>query len=221
MFARLIRVCASAAVGAAIIGPVHAVPIVYNTDASFLAAAGGGLTFEGFETAVEGTPGLVTFPGGTFSCAGTAFCSLAFGLAPGSGDTSAQSIFFSSPDTATFTFGAAIIAFGIAIGGAGDVAPITLTASLSNGDTALALNNYTGPCTGVDIFAGNRQFFGVTDTVPFTSVTFTASNSGDSIFFDTMHYGLAAAAVPEPGTLALLATALLGVGFLGRSTRRR
>jgi PEP-CTERM motif-containing protein len=194
--------------------PAQALPAaVFNTDASFLAAAGGGLTSEGFETAVLGTPTSVTFPGGTFSCSGISFCPGFFGVSTSFHDAGNQSVFFATPDTATFTFGSSINAFGVAIGGAGDVAPITLTASLSNGDTAPVLTNHTGPFTVFE--SGDRQFFGVIDTAPFTSLTFTGSNSGDGIFFDTMSFGTAGAApapVPEPGTLLLFASSgLLGV----------
>src|SRR5450755_363801 len=136
---------------------------VYTTDASFLAAAGGGLTFEGFETATLTTPTLVSFPGGTFSCSGTSFCPGFFGISTIFADTGVQSVFYATPDQSTFTFNSPINAFGIAIGGAGDVAPITLVANLSNGDSVNALTNYNGI---FQVFGGNRQYFGVIDTVP-------------------------------------------------------
>jgi len=197
--------------------PATAASVTYTTDASFAAAAGGGLTSEGFETAVAGGT-TVTFPGGTFSCTGSSFCPSFFGVSTQFHDTGSQSIFFATPDTATFTFGSAITAFGIAIGGAGDVAPITLGAHLSNGDNVNALTNYTGT---FDVFGGNRQYFGVISTIPFTSITFTGSNSGDGIFFDTMKYGTAQSSVPEPGSIGLLATGLAGLIIGARRMRSR
>jgi len=185
---------------------------VYTTDASFLTAAGGGLTFESFETASLTTSTLVTWPGGTFYCTGTTFCPGFFGISTFA-DTGSQSVFYASPDSATFTFNSPINAFGIAIGGAGDVASITLVANLSNGDSVNALTNYTG---SFDVFGANRQYFGVIDTVPFSSVTFVPSNFGDGIFFDSMSYGNAGS-TPEPGSIALLGSGVLGVaGVLRR-----
>lgn len=184
---------------------------VYTTDASFLAAAGAGLTFEGFETATLTTATLVSFSGGTFGCVGTTYCPGFFGISTFH-DTGNQSVFFASPDMAVFTFNTPITAFGLAIGGAGDVAPITLVANLSNGDSVNALTNYTG---SFDVFGTNRQYFGVIDTVPFTSVTFVPSNSGDGIFFDTMDYGTANA-TPEPGTLMMFGSGVVGLAGLLR-----
>jgi len=206
----------------AVVTPAQALPTVFNTDATFLAAAGGGLTSEGFESAVPGTPTSITFPGGTFSCTGSTYCPGFFGISTMFHDTGSQSVYFATPDTATFTFGSPINAFGVAIGGAGDVAPITLTAGLSNGNAAPVLTNYTGPFT---VFDTNRQYFGIIDTLPFTSLTFSGSNSGDGIFFDTMSFGTAGTAtdglapVPEPGTLLLFASSGL-LGFSSAAWKR-
>jgi hypothetical protein len=192
---------------AGVAAPVQAAPIVYTTDATFLAAAGGGLIFESFETATQaGT--VVTYPGGTFSCSGASFCPGFFGISPAFADTGTRSVYFATPDSATFTFAAPVTAFGIAIGGAGDVAPLTLTALLSNGSSVTALGpGYVG---SFDVFGSNRQYFGVIDTVPFVSVTFSGSNTSDGIFFDSMSRGLASATAPEPGSLLLFGTALAG-----------
>jgi len=193
----------------------HAGVVVYTTDASFLTAAGGGVTSQSFETAVLGTPTTVNFSGGTFSCTGSTYCPGFFGISTLFADTGSQSVFFATPDTATFTFSSPISAFGVAIGGAGDVAPITLVASLSNGDTANALTNYTG---AFDVFITNRQFFGIIDTTSFTSIAFTGNNSGDGIFLDTMYYGNVTTAVPEPASALLLSA---GFAILGLRWRRK
>lgn len=206
------------AVGALVLGAsAQAATVSFFTEASFLTAAGGGLAFESFETATTPTTTSVAFTGGTFSCAGGSFCPGFFGISTFTAVTGVQSVRFASPDTATFTFGSAITAFGIHIGGAGDVAPITLTALLSNGDSATALSAYSDPDSG---FTGNDKYFGVISDTAFTSITFSPSNSGDGIFFDSMSYGTAATAVPEPGTMVLTALGLAGLlGSLG--SRRR
>jgi hypothetical protein len=186
--------------------------VTYSTDAAFLGAAGGGLTFESFETASLLTSTSVGFSGGSFGCSGSTWCPGFFGIWNGYADTGVQSVYFASPDQATFNFASAITSFGIAIGGSGDVAAITLNALLSSGDSAVALNNYSG---SFDVFGLNRQYFGLVSDTPFTSITFSPSNNGDGIFFDSMSYGKAAA-IPEPTTITIL-----GLGLAGLAAFRR
>ncbi len=206
-FSQLAAVIASAfAVNAS------AAVVTYSTDAAFLGAAGGGLTFESFETASLSTSTSVGFSGGSFGCSGSTYCPGFFGIWNGFADTGVQSVYFASPDQATFNFASAITSFGIAIGGAGDVASITLNALLSSGDSAVALNNYSG---SFDVFGPNRQYFGLISDTPFTSITFSPSNSGDGIFFDSMSYGRGTT-VPEPATIAILGLGLAGLAALRR-----
>jgi len=82
-------------------------------------------------------------------------------------------------------------------------AGIGITASLSTGD-AFLLNAPLN--TGVD-----TGFVGFVSDTPITSVSFVDAGSG----FDVINF----TSVPEPGTLALMTTGLLGVALLGRRRR--
>lgn len=189
----------------------------FTDEATFLAAAGGGLATESFETATEaGT--TVTFPGGTFSCAGTSFCPSFFGVSTFTALDGLQSVYFATPDTATFAFDAPITAFGISIGGAGDVAPITLTLTTSGGASAPVLSDHSSLASLFE--EGDVRFGGVIDPLGFTSVTFSGSNSGDGIFFDRMYTGTGTAVIPLPGALPLALGAFAMMAGLGLQRRR-
>jgi hypothetical protein len=207
---RLARPAAIAALALAA-SAAHATT-VYTNEADFLAAAGGALPFESFETVQSSTDTQVDFAGVSFSCAGGTYCPGFFGTTGGIVLDGAQSVFFASPDSATFTFAHAVDAFGVWIGGAGDVAPVTLAASLANGTSAAALTNYSAPGT-------TWQYFGIVTDTPFTAVTFTPDNADDGIFFDALSYRpVAVNAVPEPASALLLGIA--GAGMLAARRRR-
>jgi hypothetical protein len=185
---------------------------VYTNEAGFLAAAGGSLPFESFEAVQSSTATQVKFTDVSFSCAGSVYCPGFFGVSGSIVHDGAQAAYFASPDTSTFTFTQAINAFGIWIGGAGDVAPINLNAALDNGVSAAALSNYSHPGTAT------WQYFGIITDTPFTSLTFRPDNFGDGIFFDALSYRQATVtAVPEPASVLLLGIA--GAGLL--ASRRR
>jgi hypothetical protein len=187
---------------------------VYTDETSFLAAAGGALSFESFETVTSSTDTRYDFAGVSFACAGTAYCPGFFGTSGAVVYDGTRAAVFASPDTSTFTFAHAVDAFGIWIGDAGTVSEITLTATLDNGESATVLTNYTPSDS-------NWQYFGVVSDTPFTSVTFNPSNSGDGIYFDALHYSAASTqadghAVPEPASGLLLAIAGAGLAAARR-----
>jgi len=186
---------------------------IYTNEASFLAAAGNALSFESFETVRSSTSTQYNFADVSFACTGTQFCPSFFGTSGVLAHDGAQSVFFASPDTATFTFTQAISAFGIWIGGAGDVASLTLTAALGNGDTAPVLTNYSTPNTTT------WNYFGIVADTAFTSITFTPTNIGDGIYFDALRYQAAAVNdVPEPASALLFGIA--GAGLLALRRKR-
>jgi hypothetical protein len=201
---------AAAALFAAFSCAAHATT-VYTNEAAFLAAAGGSLPFQSFETVQSSTATQVNFADVSFKCTGSAYCPGFFGTSGLIVKDGVQSVFFASPDSSTFTFTQAINAFGIWIGGAGDVAPINLAALLDNGDTAAALTNYSVP--GLTTW----QYFGIITDTAFTSLTFKPDNASDGIFFDALSYRPAAVtAVPEPASILLLGVAAAGMAAARR-----
>ena len=204
------RTLIAAAVAALLASP--ALSATFTDEASFLAAAPSAV-LDNFESSTfDGI--FVSFSAGHTTCAGGNFCGSFYGNQFGSPDQSlsgTKAVFFGTPDTLTFIFDTAISAFGIFIGGAGDIAPQTLTAALSDGTVVNALTNYVGTGGG---FPGNTNYFGITSGTAFTSISFTGTAAGDGVFLDNMSYQLAS--VPLPAGIFLLGSGLLGLGALRR-----
>jgi len=208
---RMHRLAAAAALGIA--SCAAQATTVYTNEAAFLAAAGGSLSFESFETVQSSVSAQYDFADVSFSCAGTVTCPGFFGMSAALAHDGAHSVFFGSPDTSTFTFAHAVNAFGIWIGDAGTTGPITLDVALNNGGSAQALANFSGASL-------NWQYFGLVSDTAFTSLTFIPSNRWDGIYFDALRYGQADVhAVPEPGSSLLLGIA--GAGLLAARRKRR
>jgi hypothetical protein len=176
----------------------------YTSEAAFLAASGGGLSFESFENPSEVTGTSVTFAAGTFTCSPSQYCPGFFGVRGGATD-GVQSVYFATPSSATFTFSTAITHFGIDVIGAGTAGATDITINYVNGSSVL-YTNYS---------AGGVLFAGVIDTIPFLSVTFSGTAPDDGIDFDRLQFK---AAVPEPATWALM---IAGFGMVGFAMRRR
>jgi hypothetical protein len=103
---------------------------------------------------------------------------------------------------------AGAMALGFTYGDWADAA-ILFTVTLSTGDIfTLTTPSNAGFATG---------FVGFVSDTPITSVTFADNGSA----FDVLQFSESAGAtsVPEPGTLALTATGLLGMALLGRRRR--
>lgn len=179
----------------------------YTSEAAFVAAAGGGLAFESFETPAAVNPTTVVLNDVTVSCSGSTYCPGFFGVRQLNATDGRQTVFFATPDSATFTFSSAITAFGIDVIDLGTVGGTNFTINYVNGSSVL-FSNYSG---------GGVLFAGVIDTIPFLSVTFSGSSPNDGIDFDRLQYKFDNA-VPEPTTWLMM---IAGFGLVGASQRRR
>lgn len=178
----------------------------YLDEASFTSALGGAVTvFESFEEPPPAdNSSLLAFPNVEVSCDGSEWCSGFFGASAVMPTDGSFGIYFSTPDTITFTFSSPITAFAINVGDLGTRGATDFSATLSNGNSATLFTGFTGT-------PDNQAFVGLIDTTEFTSITFQGSAADDGIYFDSMQTALVSA-VPEPHTYALL---LIGLGLLG------
>jgi len=176
--------------------------------AAFLAAAGSGLSLVTFENGTSGAIGT----SGSGSITSSSPCSFAL---CGGNTTSGGRMFYSIyGNTATFTFGPGINAFGAYFSGVQVLQHMTF----SDGSSQSVLIQNGGFSQGGMSFAG---FIDAGKSI--TSISFDTGSGGyctgcDIIAIDDVYFGNAGGAVPEPATWALM---IAGFGMAGTALRRR
>ena len=192
-------------------GSASAAPTAYTSDAAWTAAAPGALTLQSFEVAPTGSATSLNFGNVNFNCTGSTYCPGFFGRSTIFATDGAFSVFFATPDTATFIFNSAITAFGVDVIGLGDVGVTDFF--ITNGSGSLALqSNYSVP-------GGTVTFAGLIDSAGFTQITFSGTRADDGIYFDRLRFGgTPGGVVPEPATWAMM---IIGFGAAGSMIRRR
>ncbi|WP_165074308.1 PEP-CTERM sorting domain-containing protein [Paludisphaera rhizosphaerae] len=189
------------------VASTQAASTIYTTSSSFTAAAPG-TTLQNFDSSPNDFSPPISVTGFTVSQYGSNQ-----GLYLGNtsyGTNQALEITTNTGGGITFTFASAITAFAFNVYDLGTLTGTTsLTYSLSNGssfDSGSFITGYHSNSHGVE------QFFGLTSTIGFTSISIANSQDGDVVDFDNVRYGFATTAVPEPSSIALLGA---GLGFVG------
>jgi len=86
-----------------------------------------------------------------------------------------------------------------------------VTFLLSNGNTVTKSSTANGFATG--------NFFGITDTTPFTEVLVTSGT--ESLSLNNVRFGIAVSAIPEVSTWAMMILGFAGLGLAGYRRSRR
>lgn len=205
-------------IGTLLATPAFAATQIFTDEASFLAAGGAGLTFEGFDDA-RGPAATQVYNGFTLAEQGGSSnviqSSRANNVLPAGRVEGLGYVFYddNGNSRALFSFAGTINAFGLFVtsnfdGVAGAAGDMAITGSFGSESLRLTINQ--------------PRFWGIITATPFSTVTF-AMPLEPLVAFDALRHGtiLPPTAVPEPRSWAMLLAGFALVGVAGRRRVRR